>query len=104
MINVFSDLIGILQLITAIGYLFAIYFAIKLYNETDKGWYWLSLVLSAFFFSLSQWSLYLFPYSKIGLEVMVFIQEFSKLVAGIFFALSCYGIYTAMLEIRKRVE
>ncbi len=104
MLEFIGDFLRIFQFITALGYLAAIYFALKLFEETDKGWYWLSLVLSAFFFALSQWTVLLFPFSLLDGVTVAFIQEFSKFAAGIFFALACYGMYSTMVEIRKRVE
>ncbi len=104
MIIEISGCLNILHLAVGVGFLGALLFAIKLYLETDKGWYWLCLVLSAFFFSVSLWSTILFPLSIGNFEFLTVIQETSQLAAGLLFCVSCYGIYKTMIDIRKRVE
>jgi hypothetical protein len=99
----FVILILVLRLVASISVLGALVLAIKLYLETDKGWYWFSLILSAFFFAISQWLLILVP-MRHGFEIFGSLQEVSDILAAIFFAASCYGIYKTMKEIRKRVE
>ncbi len=99
----FLILILLLRFAASISVLGAIVLAIKLYLETDKGWYWFSLILSAFFFAISQWLMILVP-MRHGFEVFASLQEISDILAAIFFAASCYGIYKTMKEIRKRVE
>jgi hypothetical protein len=102
-----SEITGILELLhiaAGLGFLSAVVLAIKLYFETDRGWYWLSLVLSAFFFALSQWATIVFPLSIENFEALALVQETSDLLAGLLFAISCFGIYKTMKEIRKRVE
>ncbi len=99
----FMLLLTLLRVISAASVLGAIYFAVKLYRETDRGWYWLSLTLSAMFFGLSQWLILLMPLRH-GLELFASLQETSDILAALFFAASCYGIYKTMKDIRKRVE
>ena len=104
MISEISGYLNILHLAVGLGFLAALVFAIKLYLETDKGWYWLSLVLSAFFFAVSLWSTILFPISIQNFEALSLLQETSQFAAGLLFCVSCFGIYKTMIEIRKRVE
>jgi hypothetical protein len=104
MITEISGLLDVLHLAAGLGFLAAVAFALKLYVETDKGWYWLSLVLSAAFFALAHWSSIIFPISLENFELLAIIQEASEIVAAILFSVSCYGIYKTMKEIRKRVE
>lgn len=104
MITEISGLLSMLHILSAIGFLGAIFFAIKLYSETDKSWYWIALVLSAFFFALSQWATILFPLSIENFESLAVLQETSEIAASLLFAVSCYGIYKTMIGIRKRVE
>ncbi len=104
MITEISSLLSVLHIIAAIGFLAAIYFAVKLYSETDKSWYWIALVLSAVFFALYQWATILFPLSIENFESLAILQETSGIAAGLLFAVSCYGIYKTMMGIRKRVE
>lgn len=93
----------IFRIITAIGVLFAAYFAYKLYKETDKGWYWASLLFSAIFFAVSQWIFVFDPF--IGFTgITLVLRDTSELFAIFLFAVSCYGMYTTMHKIRKRVE
>lgn len=104
MISEISVFLWDLHILASIGLLIALFFAIKLYRETDKTWYWVTLVLAVFFFALSDWSTILFPISIPNLEILAFLQESSEILASIFFAISCYGIYKTMIDIRKRVE
>jgi len=99
----FFIVVMLLRIASAISVLGAIVLAIKLYRETDRGWYWFSLLLSAIFFALSQWLMVLIPFGR-GFEVFASLQEVSDILAALFFAASCYGIYKTMKEIRKRVE
>ncbi len=99
----FMVLVLVLRLVASISVLGALVLAIKLYLETDKGWYWFSLILSALFFAISQWLLILVPMMR-GFEVFASLQEISDILSAIFFAASCYGIYKTMKDIRKRVE
>ncbi len=91
------------RVITAIVVLAAVYFSYKLYKETDKGWYWAGLLLSAFFFAVSQWIFVLAPFVPF-LGLLDVLRDSSELLAIFLFAVSCYGIYSTMHKIRKRVE
>ncbi|MBI5227801.1 hypothetical protein HY988_04400 [Candidatus Micrarchaeota archaeon] len=93
----------VLHILSAACVLAAVFLAYKLYKETDKGWYWLSLLLSAFFFALSQWIVILFPIVQ-SFALIGVLKELSEIMASILFAVSCFGIYKTMVEIRKRVE
>jgi hypothetical protein len=104
MIAELSGFISLLHIAAGFGFLIAFVFAIKLFLETDRGWYWISLVASAFFFGLSQWATILFPMSVENFELLAVVQETSELIAGLLFAISCFGIYKTMKDIRKRVE
>lgn len=93
----------LMRVVAAVSAAGAVIFAFKLYNETDRGWYWLTLFLSILLVSLSQWLVILIPRVH-GLEVFGLIRDLAD-IAGIFlFAVSCYGIYKTMKDIRKRVE
>lgn len=104
MISEISGYLNVLHLAVGAGFLAALVIAIKLYLETDRGWYWLCLVLSAFFFSVSLWSTIIFPLSIDNFELLSLLQETSQLAAGLLLTISCFGIYKTMIEIRKRVE
>lgn len=104
MITELSGVINFLHLASGIGFLLAVFFAIRLYRETDRGWYWLSLLLSAIFFAVAEWATILFPLTLQNFEFLTVIQETSEVLAGLLFAVSCYGMYKTMKEIRKRVE
>ncbi|VVB65560.1 Uncharacterised protein [Candidatus Gugararchaeum adminiculabundum] len=100
----------------ALGVLAAVFFSYRLYRETDKGWYWGTLVLSALFFALSQWVFVLFPIARVhgpgpggpGPGPMwgdlALLRDVCEILAPALFAISCYGIYKTMHAIRKRVE
>ncbi len=104
MIGEIAAFLYMLQIVAGGAFLVSLVFAIKLYLETDRGWYWLCLVLSAFFFLLSQLSSQIFPLTIQQFAFLAFVQESSKIVAGFFFAVSAYGIYKTMKKIREKVE
>lgn len=103
MVFEFFSILILLHIISAIFVLAVVYFAYKLYLETDKGWYWLSLLLSAFLFALSQWTIVLIPLG-INFRIVPIISELIEIFAVLLFALSCYGMYKAMIQIRRRLE
>jgi hypothetical protein len=92
-----------LHIVAAASVVIAVYFAYKLYRETDRAWYWLSLLMSAFFFALAQWIQIIFPGGP-RFAVLGILSESSGIIATLLFAISCYGIYKTMKDIRKRVE
>jgi len=95
----------LLHILAAFSLLLAVYFAIKLYQETDKGWYWFTLVLSAIFFSLPQWIGFVAPLFLAPVRLFPpIIDEASEILGGLLFALSCYGMYKTMHYIRKKVD
>jgi hypothetical protein len=104
MIAEISGLLNMLHILAGFGFLSAVIYSFKLYRETDKGWYWLSLVLSAFFFALAQWTTIIFPVSIENFEIISLVQESSEVIAGALFTISCFGIYKTMKQIRKRLE
>jgi hypothetical protein len=93
----------VMHIIAAASVVVAVIFAFKLYRETDRGWYWLSLLLSAFFFALAQWVKILFPGGS-RFALFGIVSEAGEITATLLLAISCYGIYRTMKEIRKRVE
>jgi hypothetical protein len=92
----------ILRIIAAASVIGAFILAYKLYRETDRAWYWLSLLLSAFFFALSQWIIVFVPVIQ-SFALLAILRDLSEVGAIILFAISCYGIYNGMMEIRKMV-
>ncbi len=93
----------LVRVAAALGVAAAVYFAFKLYRETDKRWYWGSLVLSAFFLALSQWLFIVIPRVH-GFERLDVLRDISEVLSSVLFAVACYGMYSAMHKIRKRVE
>ena len=103
--EIVSIIFAMLHILAAFSLILAVYFAIKLYQETDKGWYWLSLVLSAIFFAVPQWFGFIAPLIRPGILVFPpIIDETSEILAGLLLAVSCYGMYKTMHYIRKKVE
>ncbi len=101
----FPGIIFALHLLAALSFVLAVFFAIRLYKETDKGWYWLSLLLSAVFFALPQWLRFVLPALAPRLRLLPpILDETSNILASLLFALSCWGMYKTMKHIRKRVE
>jgi hypothetical protein len=98
----FELLFLLLHVVAALSVIGAVILAFKLYSETDKGWYWLSLLLSAVFFAVSQWIIVLGPLVQ-SLAILGILRELSEIAATLLFAVSCYGIYKGMMEIRKMV-
>ena len=99
----FPFLMPLFRIAAAIGVVAAVFFAFKLYRETDKVWYWGALLLSASFMALGQWLFILMPLVH-NFPVLNIFQDVSNILASAFFAIACYGMYSAMHKIRKRVE
>jgi len=93
----------LIQVVSAISTLVALVFAFKLYRETDRGWYWFALLLSAIFFAVSGWIGLLAPILR-RFEVIMLVRDISEIFGGLLFGLACYGIYKTMMEVRKRME
>ncbi|VVC01451.1 Uncharacterised protein [uncultured archaeon] len=93
-----------LHVIGALCFLLVVFFAIKLYGETDKGWYWLALVLSAVIFAFPQWLSLTFPPGPGAYFSLSMIREATDITGSVLFAVACYGMYRTMKRIRKRVE
>ncbi len=104
MFEEFAILIKGLHLIASLGAIAAFVVAFRMYKETDKGWYWLSMLLSSFFLALSQILFILFPLGAADFRTIALVEEISTIVAVVLFAASCYGIYKTMKSIRKRIE
>lgn len=108
----FPEIFPLMRIAAALSVVVALLFAFKLYRETDKGWYWGCLVLSAFFFALSQWMFIFFPLvprpgpgmGRGGFELISILRDASEIGASLLFAIACYGMYKTMHKIRKRVE
>jgi hypothetical protein len=98
----FPEFVLVFRIATALGVVAAVFFAFKLYLETDKKWYWGALVLSAFFLALSQWSFILLPF--VSHWMLGPVRDTSDVLASVLFAVACYGMYSTMHKIRKRVE
>lgn len=101
--EVLMPVFSLLHIIAAASVLIAVYFAYKLYKETDRAWYWLSLLASAFLFALAQWITIAFPGGP-RFALLGILSESSDIAATLLLAVSCYGIYSTMKDIRKRVE
>ena len=104
MFEEFRLAIVVFHIFAAISAIIAIFLAIKLYRETDKGWYWGSLLFSAIFFAISQWLPILFPISRADLQLLAILSEICDTLAILLFAISCFGMYRTMSSIRKRIE
>ncbi len=98
-----NPLFMIFRAITAIVVVSAVYFAYKLYKETDKKWYWAGLFFSAIFFAIAQWLFVIGPFVEIR-GFLPIMRDTIEILAIFLFAISCYGIYSTMHKIRKRVE
>lgn len=102
----FFGIVFALHVIAALSFLLAVFFAVRLYRETDRGWYWLSLVLSAIVFAIPQWMKFVFPpiFPRGFMPLNPVIEEASGILGSLLFTLSCWGMYKTMKHIRKRVE
>jgi len=94
----------IVHIIAGISFLGVIYFAYLLYKETDKGWYWISLFLSALSFASAEWFTIIFPMGRRDFPISQTLSDLANISGAILFAVSCYGLYKTMHYIRKRVE
>ena len=94
----------LMRIMAALSFVGAVALVVKLYLETDKGWYWLCLVLSILSFAVSQWLGLLFPLGGRGFPLLPALSEGSTIVGSILLMVSFYGMYKTMHNIRKRVE
>ncbi len=101
--TILMTIFSLLHILAAASVVVAVYFAYKLYKETDRAWYWLSLLLSAFLFALAQWITIVFPGGP-RFALLGILSESGDIIATLLLAVSCYGIYKTMKDIRKRVE
>ena len=94
----------ILTVISTISFIAALYFAYMLSKETKGEKYWVLFLISAVAFTISHIlrhpELPVF-FSESAREVLIEIME----VAGAFsFAYACYGLYSSMKRIRKKIS
>lgn len=94
----------VLHAIAAISMVGAVALVIKLYRETDKGWYWLCLVLSIVLLALSQWMDLIFPLAVRSMRILMLLSEVSQIAGSVLLIVSFYGMYKTMKYIRKRIE
>ncbi len=97
-------LFGFLHVLAAFSMLATLALVIKLYLETDKGWYWLCLVLSILLIAISQCVDLLFPPGLRGFMIIGLLSEICQIAGGLLLAVSFYGMYRTMKSIRKRIE
>ncbi|VVB98299.1 Uncharacterised protein [uncultured archaeon] len=95
-------LFPLLHIVAAVSFVGTVALVIKLYFETDKGWYWLSLVLASLAFATAQWITVLFPIAPRGL--LPLMSEAGDIAGSVLLAISFYGMHKTMKDIRKRVE
>jgi len=93
----------LLHLAAAFSFVCAVVLVIALYRETDKGWYWLGLVLSIILIAFSQWLMVVFPHG-IGGPFLPVLSEASAILGSLLLTVSFYGMYKTMRDIRKRME
>ncbi len=101
--GILMPVFGLLHILAAASVVVAVFFAFKLYRETDGAWYWLSLLLSALFFALGQAIKIVAPGGP-RFALFGILNESGDIIATLLLAVSCYGIYKTMKDIRKRVE
>lgn len=96
---------ALLRIMAALSFVGAVALVVKLYLETDKGWYWLCLVLSILCFAFSQWLSLLFPLGVRGaFPLFPLLSEAGTIAGSLLLTVSFYGMYRTMKDIRKRVE
>lgn len=102
--DLFFQLLFLFHFIALFCILCAMYFAIKLYKETDKGWYWGGLLFGVVFYSISQILTFLFPTLVTTIKILPLFIELAEIIGAILLGVSFYGMHKTMNEIRKRIE
>jgi uncharacterized membrane-anchored protein len=94
-----------LRVMAGLSFLLTVAFVVQLYRETDKGWYWLTLVLSVLLLAVSSWLTVFFPLERrCGLPFVNLLSDIGEIGGALLLAVSFYGMYKTMHDIRKRVE
>lgn len=93
-----------LSLIGSMGFLAAIYFSVRLSNETRHERYWLMFALSALCFALHYWLMALEFYHIVPENVAVPGEALSGLIGAVLFGYASYGLHRAMVNIRLKTE
>lgn len=88
----------------SVGFLVAIYFSVKLSNETRRERYWVMFVMSAVLFASHYWLMVLEINGLISDEVALPGQALSGLAGASLFGYASYGLYRAMLKVRLQTE
>lgn len=95
-------LVEYLEIIAVFAFFISFLFSVKLYLETDKGWYWLSFCISSFVFTITHLVKVIWPLNLVDFELLAVIQETGEIVGALFFAMACCGIYFGMKKIREK--
>lgn len=93
-----------LILIGSVGFLVALYYAIKLSKETRHEKYWLLLGVSAVFLAVHEWTMIPWQFHVITNDVRFLIEQISIILGAVTFGYAVYGLSTSMKKIRKKLE
>ena len=94
-----------LRIAAGLCFLGAVALAVRLYLETDKGWYWLTLMLSIILLALSEWLTIILPKGMWeSIRLIGLTSEICSIAGSILVMVSFYGMYNTMKDIRKRVD
>jgi hypothetical protein len=93
-----------LILLGSVGFLIAIYYAIKLSKETKNERYWLALAISAILLAIHQWSMVPWEFHIITDNVRFVIQQISGIIGAILFAYAVHGMFASMKKIREKLK
>jgi phosphotransferase system glucose/maltose/N-acetylglucosamine-specific IIC component len=93
-----------LTILASLGFLFAVYFAIKLSKETKNERYWAVLAASAIILALHYWAMIPWGLHIINSTTQLYIEGLSGIIGAMLLGYALYGLYTSMKKVREKME
>lgn len=93
-----------LGVIASAGFLFAIYYSLRLAREAEYDRWWLLMALGAFGLSASQWTSILEWYHVVSSATEHILSQVAFIAGTLLMTLAFYGLYRSMARIRRSVE
>ena len=94
----------IIALIGSVGFVVAIYFSVKLSNETGNEKYWLLFALAALCFAIHYWLMAFEFYEIVPTDMAVLGEAISGLLGAFLFGYASYGLHRALVNIREKTK
>lgn len=93
----------LIVLVVSVSFLIAVYFCIRLSQETRHERYWLALAIGAFMQALHHWLSLPWHFHLISESLLYWAYQLTALIGALFLAYAVYGLYSSMREIRRKI-